>query len=152
MTNPTDRGKINSRFTVPLNALCVSLVIVSLLPLINIGSNLAFNAIMSLGTAALLSSYIISISCVRIKRWKKQPLPPTRWSMRRFAPFVDTISIMFLAIVLSFSFFPLTRDVSPRSMNWSIVIFSAVVLFALTYYLLYARRAYKGPVTRVKTL
>lgn len=139
-------------FTVPLNALCVSLVIVSLLSLINIASSVAFNAIMSLGTAALLTSYIISISCIRIKRWKKQPLPPARWSMGRFSPFVDTVSILFLAIVLTFSFFPLTNHVTAESMNWSIVIFSAVVIFSLTYYFAYAKRVYHGPVTRVRVV
>ncbi|RJE24713.1 permease, partial [Aspergillus sclerotialis] len=141
-------AKVNGTFTVPLNALCVSLVIVSLLALINLGSSIAFNAIMSLGTAALLSSYIISVSCVRLRRWKNQPLPPVRWSMGRFAPICDTISILFLTIVLAFSFFPLSRQVNAQSMNWSIVIFSGVVIVSLTYYFLYARKVYKGPVTR----
>lgn len=124
----------------------------SLLSLINIGSSVAFHAIMSLGTAALLSSYIISISCVRLKRWKGQPLPPARWSMGRVTPFVDTVAILFLAVVLTFSFFPLTRDVTAHSMNWSIVIFTAVVILSLSYYALYARKVYKGPVTRVRRL
>ncbi|KAJ5512923.1 hypothetical protein N7463_002475 [Penicillium fimorum] len=92
-------AKVNPTFTVPLNALCVSLVIVSLLSLINIGSSVAFNAIMSLGTAALLSSYIISITCVRLRRWRNQPLPPARWSMGKFTPICDTISIMVLVII-----------------------------------------------------
>ncbi|KAH1433250.1 hypothetical protein KXX32_001651 [Aspergillus fumigatus] len=39
---------VNPTFIVPLNALCMSLAIVSLLSLINIGSSVAFNAIMSL--------------------------------------------------------------------------------------------------------
>ncbi|KAF7156356.1 hypothetical protein CNMCM6106_009623 [Aspergillus hiratsukae] len=113
-------SKINPTFTVPLNALCVSLVIVSLLSLINIGSSVAFNAIMSLGTAALLSSYIISITCVRIRRWRKQPLPPARWSMGRFTPFVDTVSILVLLVIWVYSFFPLTKHVNPTTMNWSV--------------------------------
>ncbi|KAF7717715.1 Amino acid permease [Penicillium ucsense] len=143
-------AQVNPTFTVPLNALCVSLVIVSLLALINIGSAVAFNAIMSLGTAALLSSYIISITCVRLRRWRNQPLPPARWSMGRFTPICDTISIMVLSIVLTFSFFPLTREVDPTTMNWGIVIFGGVVIVSLSYYVLRARHVYKGPVTRVK--
>ncbi|KAJ5424453.1 hypothetical protein N7491_009669 [Penicillium cf. griseofulvum] len=79
-------NRVNPTFTVPVNALCVSLVIVSLLSLINIGSSVAFNAIMSLGTAALLSSYIISITRVRIRRWQPAPLPPARWSMGQIHP------------------------------------------------------------------
>ncbi|OJZ90148.1 amino acid permease [Aspergillus piperis CBS 112811] len=143
-------SQVNKTFTVPLNALCVSLVIVSLLSLINIGSSVAFNAIMSLGTAALLSSYLISISCVRLRRWRKQPLPPARWSMGRFTPFVDTVSLLVLIVVFVFTFFPLTNDTAPSEFNWAIVIFGAVVVFALVYYALYARKVYKGPVTRVR--
>lgn len=72
--------------------------------------------------------------------------------MGKFAPFVDTVSIMVLAVILTFSFFPLAQPVSLQSMNWSVVIFTAVVCFSLTYYLLVARRVYKGPVERVRTM
>ncbi|KAE8368540.1 amino acid transporter [Aspergillus caelatus] len=144
--------QINPTFTVPLNALFLSLIIVSLLSLINIGSSVAFNAIMSLGTAALLSSYIISISCVRLRRWRNQPLPPARWSMGKFTPVVDTISILVLIVIFVFSFFPVTRHVTAQSMNWSIVIFSGVTLFAMAYYHAYARKVYKGPVVRVRAV
>lgn len=148
--NLQKQKQVNPTFTVPLNALCVSLVIVSLLSLINIGSSVAFNAIMSLGTAALLSSYIISISCVRLRRWRGQPLPPARWSMGKFTPICDSVSILVLAVVLLFSFFPLSKEVTPTDMNWSIVIFGGVVMISLSYYVLRARHVYKGPVTRVK--
>lgn len=148
----TRDSQVNPTFTVPLNALCVSLVIVSLLSLINIGSSVAFNAIMSLGTAALLSSYIISITCVRIRRWRKQPLPPARWSMGRFTPFVDTVSILVLIVVWVFSFFPLTAHVNPTNMNWGVVIFGGVILLGMVYYQLRAKKVYKGPVTRVNVM
>jgi amino acid transporter len=143
--------KVNPTFTVPLNALCVSLVIVSLLSLINIGSSVAFNAIMSLGTAALLSSYIISISCVRLRRWRGQPLPPARWSMGKFTPICDTISIIVLLVIWVFCFFPLTKEVTPSNMNWAVVIYGAVILGSMGYYMLRGHKSYKGPVTRVKT-
>ncbi|OOO06302.1 hypothetical protein OAory_01019630 [Aspergillus oryzae] len=142
--------QISPTFTVPLNALFLSLIIVSLLSLINIGSSVAFNAIMSLGTAALLSSYIISISCVRLRRWRDQPLPPARWSMGKFTPVIDSISILVLMVIFVFSFFPVTRHVTAQSMNWSIVIFSGVTLFAMAYYHAYARKVYRGPVERVR--
>ncbi|UDD57211.1 hypothetical protein AFCA_004721 [Aspergillus flavus] len=146
----SDLLKISPTFTVPLNALFLSLIIVSLLSLINIGSSVAFNAIMSLGTAALLSSYIISISCVRLRRWRNQPLPPARWSMGKFTPVIDSISILVLMVIFVFSFFPVTRHVTAQSMNWSIVIFSSVTLFAMAYYHAYARKVYRGPVVRVR--
>ncbi|KAF7589355.1 hypothetical protein BBP40_004435 [Aspergillus hancockii] len=145
-------AKVNPAFTVPLNALCVSLVIVSLLSLINIGSSVAFNPTMSLGVAALLSSYIISITCVSIRRWRKQYLPPARWGMGRFSLVVNVISVLVLPICWTFSFFPLTREVDPTTTNWSVVIFSGVILVAMGYYYIHARKVYKGPVTRVNVM
>lgn len=145
-------AQINPTFTVPLNALFASGVIVALLALINIGSAVAFNAIMSLGTAALFSSYMISITCVRIRRWRGQPLPPARWSMGRFSPFVDTVSVLVLAIIWVFTFFPMTREVDPETMNWGILIYGAVTIFSMVYYFAYAKKVYKGPVTRIKVM
>lgn len=125
-------------------------MIVCLLSLVNLGSSVAFNAIVSLGVAALLSSYIISIACLRLKRWRHEPLPPARWSMGRAAPHVETFAILFLAITLIFSFFPLTRVVTLETMNWSSIMYAGVVLIALVYYFAYAKNIYTGPVALVK--
>ncbi|KMP04648.1 hypothetical protein CIRG_04329 [Coccidioides immitis RMSCC 2394] len=103
-------AKVNRRFVVPLNALLVSFIITCLLALINIGSVVAFNAILSLGVASLLSSYIISIACVRLKRWRGEPLPPARWSMGKWASIVETLAILFLLVVWVCAFFPLKRE------------------------------------------
>jgi len=51
--------------------------------LINIGSTVAFDAMLSLSTVALMATYVASIGCVTLKRIKKQPLPPARWSQGR---------------------------------------------------------------------
>lgn len=72
--------------------------------------------------------------------------------MGKFTPICDTISIMVLLVILIFSFFPLTKNVDPTSMNWSVVIFGSVVMVSLGYYAIYARKVYKGPVTRVKMM
>lgn len=60
---------------VPLNAVLVSLTVTSLLSLINIGSTAALNAILALTTCSLLTSYMIVIGCVLLKRIRGQPLP-----------------------------------------------------------------------------
>jgi choline transport protein len=144
--------QVNRTWTIPLNALCVSLVIVCLLSLINLGSSVAFNAIISLGVAALISSYIVSIFCLRLKRWRGEPLPPARWSMGKIASSVETIAILFLVVVWVFTFFPLTREITLETMNWSSVIFFSVVLISLVYYFAYARSIYTGPVALVRAV
>ena len=46
--------------------------------------------------------------------------------------------------------FPLYKDVTPKSMNWSSVVFSGVIMFALFCYVVHGRKIYKGPVVLVK--
>ena len=46
----------------------------------------------------------------------------------------------------------MTRAVTPETMNWSVVVFGGVVIFSLLFYVLYARKVYAGPVTRVKPM
>jgi uncharacterized membrane protein (DUF441 family) len=70
--------------------------------------------------------------------------------MGKFTPICDTISILVLLIIWLFSFFPLTKEVDAKTMNWGVAIFGGVVIVSLGYYMLHARKVYKGPVTRVK--
>jgi choline transport protein len=142
--------QVRPGWDIPLNSVLVSFCITILLSLINIGSNTAFNAIASLGTAALLSSYIISITCVRIKRWRKEPLPAARWSLGKWGGPINDFSILYLVIVFIFTFFPEATPVTPVTMNWNILIYGFTVLFAIGFFFFKGRHTYVGPVTLVR--
>lgn len=107
---------------------------------------------MSLGCGALLTSYIISTSCVALRRWRNRPLPPARWTMGKFTPYCDVISVFVLCFLTFFSFWPLSKNPAPADMNWAVVIYGSVVILAGGYYIIRARKTYKGPVTRVKMM
>jgi choline transport protein len=128
----------------------VSFAITVLLSMINIGSTVAFNAIASLGTAALISSYIVSISCVRIKRWRGQKLPPARWSLGKLGAPINDLSILYLLIVFIFTFFPETAIVNAESMNWNILIYGFTIMFAIVWFFARGKRQYAGPVEYVR--
>ncbi|KAA6406969.1 MAG: amino acid permease [Lasallia pustulata] len=116
----------------------------------DIGSSVAFNAIASLGVASLISSYIVSISCLRLKRFRGEYLPPARWSMGRYASTVNTIAIAYLLLVFVLSFFPETRRVVPATFNWGILIYGVMVVFAVVFYFVKGRHGYVGPVVLIK--
>jgi choline transport protein len=118
--------------------------------IVNIGSTTAFNAIASLGTASLLSSYIVSITCLRIKRWRKEPLPAARWSLGRWGAPINEFSILYLILVFIFSFFPEATPVSASTMNYNIAIYGFTICFAIGYFFLYGRKVYVGPVKLVR--
>jgi choline transport protein len=141
--------QVRPGWDIPLNAVIVSFCITILLSMINIGSTTAFNAIASLGTASLISSYIVSITCVRIKRWRKEPLPHARWSLGKWGAPINDFSILYLIVVFVFTFFPMASEVTPETMNWNVLIYGFTIFFAIGYFFFKGRYTYVGPVTLV---
>lgn len=98
-------------WNIPLRAVCVSVVISSLLSLINIGSYVALNAINSLGVVSLLFSYFVTILCLVYRRLRGAPLPPRRWSLGKYGLVINIVSLCFVAPLLFFAFWPVATPV-----------------------------------------
>ncbi|PGH00160.1 hypothetical protein AJ80_09213 [Polytolypa hystricis UAMH7299] len=137
-------------WNIPLHAVIVSLVITTLLSLINIGSEAALNAIITLALSSLMSSYMISITCVLIKRVRGEVLPPRRWSLGRYGMLINILALCFLAPMFVFVFFPLATPVDLTTMNWACVIYGGVIIIATVYYAFVGRFTYVPPVALVK--
>jgi amino acid transporter len=131
---------------IPLNSVIVSFCITVGLSLINIGSTVAFNSVASLGTCAILSSYVISIPCMFIKRWRKEPLLPSKLSLGKLGIWVNDTSILWLCIAITFAFFPIVPHPTQDLMNRNILIYGVVVIFSLSYLVVKGRKVYVGPV------
>lgn len=144
--------QVKPGWNIPLNAVIVSLFITTCLSMINIGSTVAFNAIASLGVASLLSSYIISFSCLMLKRYKGEPLPHARWSLGKHGMWINAVSVAFLLVTFVFSFFPLTTPVELKTMNWNVLIYCSAIIFATGFYFVQGKNVYSGPVSLVKEL
>jgi len=142
--------QVTPGWNIPLNAVLVSLVVTILLSLINIGSTEALSAIISLTITSLISSYLISIGCVLLKRLRGQPLPPRRWSLGRFGMAINMAAIAFLIPIFIFAFFPPKTPVNRENMNWSIAMYGGMILFATGYYWVKGRHNFIPPVALVK--
>jgi choline transport protein len=143
-------SRVQSGSNIPLNSVIVSFGVSVLLSLINVGSTVAFNNIAPLGTCAMLSSYIISISCIFLKQWKNELLLPSHFSLDRAGIWINGIAIVYLCMAFLFAFFPTFPHPTPDLMNWNIVIYGAVVMFSLVYFFIRGQKAYVGPVEYVK--
>lgn len=141
---------VSSSMHIPLRAVLVSLSITCLVSLINIGSTAALNAIVSLGVVALLTCYFIAIGCVAYRRVRGEPLPPRRWSLGKYGLAINIASLVFLTPIWFFAFWPLATPVEPSTMNWAVLMYGAVIVWALVYYAVWGRHSYVGPVTIVK--
>ena len=145
------KQQIQKSKSIPLNAIIVSLVLAFLVSLINLGSNVALNAINSVTISALLSSYILTIGCLLYRRLSGQPLPARRWSLGRAGMAINIASLIFLLPLFVFAFFPLAVDPAPADMNWGILMFGGLILSATVYYVFLGRKQYVAPVTLVKS-
>jgi amino acid transporter len=135
---------------IPLNAVIVTLIFTALLSLIIIGSTIAFDIMTSLSGVGLISSYILAIGCIISYRLRGKTLPPSRFSLGRAGIFVNIVAMCFLVLTFVMLFFPAVPDPNAQSMNWTVLIYGAAVVFALVYYYVGARHKWVGPVTYVR--
>ncbi|KAL4805351.1 amino acid/polyamine transporter I [Aspergillus unguis] len=144
-------SRVHPRRKIPVNAIALSCIISCLLSLINIGSETAFNAIISLNVAALMYTYIISISCMIYRKIvHPETLPARRWDMGRYGLPVNIIGLAYSCFALFWSLWPGTRYVTAENFNWSIVIFGGVAVISFVMYVVKGRREYTGPVVIVQ--
>ncbi|KAJ5247668.1 hypothetical protein N7468_002651 [Penicillium chermesinum] len=141
---------ISKRLQIPVTAVLVSTIITVLLSLINIGSTAAFNAIASVMIAALFTTYILSISAFIRARLQPGGIPRARFSLGKLGLPINVFATAYLCFAIIFTFFPTANDPTPVDMNWSILVFGVVVIFAIVQYLIHGRHIYQAPVTQVR--
>jgi choline transport protein len=109
----------------------------------------AFMQVISLGVASMITSYLISISCVALKRIRGEQLLPSKFNLGRWGLPINIIAVIFLSFVWLFCFFPVAPNPAMADMNWAVLGYGSVIIFAVVYYVLRGRYRYIGPVEYV---
>lgn len=164
--------QVNTRTAIPLRAVATTVIISCLLAIINIGSADVFQHIISLSVAGIFSSYLITTTLFLWRRCRGDihltpPVPdpdatgvevsltnvpgaPLTWGPWRCPGWLgianNVFSVIYITVVFFFSFWPSSTPVAADTMNYSIVMFGATLLFSAAYYILHARKTYMGPV------
>ena len=118
--------------------------------LVNIGSTVAFNQVLSLGICALLGSYFVSIASVAYRRASSGALLPAQFKLGKWGLPLNLISLVFLGVAWVMSFFPAMVNPPVEAMNWRSLVFGSVMIGAGIYYMVKARHVYVGPVEYVR--
>ncbi|KAI9650471.1 hypothetical protein NHQ30_000487 [Ciborinia camelliae] len=158
-------SSVHSKTAIPLIAIFVVTVCSALIGIINIGSSDAFNAVVSLVVEAFATSYLVPCSLLLYRRLKGQILEPKgsfdvtstdkqlKWGKWRAKGWLGTasnaITCVYLSIVCFFAFWPAVKPVTAVNMNYSSLVLGTVVIASLTYYLLWAKKIYQGPIMEV---
>jgi choline transport protein len=128
----------------------MTLLFVVVLSLINIGSTVAFMQVISLGVASMLTSYLITIGCVTLRRLRGEPLLRSKFNLGRIGLPVNIVAVVFLLFLWVFTFFPIGPRPTVVDMNWASLGYGSVLVFAMVYYFLRGRRVYAVPVAYVR--
>ncbi|KAL9000335.1 MAG: hypothetical protein Q9169_001052 [Polycauliona sp. 2 TL-2023] len=169
-------SKVEPRSSIPLISILTSVTISCLLALINIGSDTAFNAVISLTISGLYSSYLLAAGLLLYRRCTGAITVPTTYEANpkiitegetvssqgvinlTWGPFrlpgpmgiaINVAGCIYMTIVVFFSFWPATKEVDAETMNYSILVTGFWILFSVVYYFAYAKRVYKGPLMEI---
>ena len=138
---------VHPKRKVPVTAMQVSCLFATLLSMIYIGSPVAFYAMTSLLTVALLQCYSLSIGCFLWRRFTHpETLPKARFSLGKFGPAINTAAVLYSLWAFFWSFWPQTYAPTAADFNWASPIFTTVLLMAGLYFVLLGRKRYVGPV------
>ncbi|RAQ73426.1 amino acid transporter [Aspergillus flavus] len=142
---------IHPTLHIPVNAIIFTCFFSIAISLIIIGSTVAFNALMSLCTTALMATYVISIGCIIVRRiCMDPPPPPCRWSLGRFGMPINILALVYSLWSFFWSFWPNSHDVTAENFNWSSVMFFGLMGISTAMYWVHARKVYDGPVAIVE--
>lgn len=160
--------QVDPRSSIPTTSIAFTTAIACFLGLINIGSSTAFNDVISLTVGGLYTSYII---CSVLLLWRRLtgtieayrntldetrepgPGPHLSWGPFRIPGYtgiaVNFFGIMYMIVILFFSFWPPTTPTKAETMNYSVAVLGFVVIFSTIYYTRWAHKTYKGPVIEI---
>ncbi|EMC93957.1 hypothetical protein BAUCODRAFT_216276 [Baudoinia panamericana UAMH 10762] len=137
--------RVDARWAIPVWTIALTGVINALLGLINIGSSVAFNAIVSLVVSSYLSSYLIPIVLMIMKRLRGERVQLGPWTLGRWGLPINIIAAAYTLMTVIFTFFPVALPVTKETMNYSCVVYGGVVILGLIYYVTIGHKTYIGP-------
>jgi choline transport protein len=141
-------AKVDPKLEVPINSVTATTAFTIILSFINIGSDAAFNAIVSLNLTSLMITYVVSIGCVLYRRiTNPELLPRCRWSLGRWGVPINAFAVLYSSYVFFWMFWPQTTSNAAADFNWSVLMFMVVLLVSILDWVVRGRKVYTGPVT-----
>lgn len=152
---------VEQKRKIPARAVALVSTVIVLLSLINIGSSVALNAILSLSTIALYTSYIIPIACLISMRLRVKEKVYTAlaghaeiseerlvfgpWNLGRWGMFINIYGACYATLLVPFMALPTQLPLTQTTMNYAGPIFLFVLCFAVVDYLVRGRKVFVGP-------
>lgn len=151
----------------PVNSILLTVVVSALLNLINIGSAVALRDILSMAVSGVYLSYLVVAILLFRRRIKgdisryngsEEDVVNVPGAKLVWGPFhcpgiwgilINAFAIIYIIIVIFFSYWPAGMNPSVEEMNWSVLGIGGSSIIAIVYYFMRARRIYTGPIVEV---
>lgn len=76
-------------------------------------------------------------------------LPWGPFRLKKWGVPVTVLSQVYTVIALFWTFWPYSPDVGAEDMNYSIVLYGGVMIFAMLFWVVWGRKVYVGPILEV---
>ncbi|KAF5971106.1 GABA transport [Fusarium coicis] len=150
-------SRVESRTNMPVWSITTTCVISCIIGLINLGSSVVYNAIVSVAISGLYASYFMPAILLLYRRCDKnyqirnihgdgQILEWGPWHLKgMFGIINNAFACIFITIVWFFSLWPPSTPVDAKSMNYASLMTGGIGILATMYYFLRANKIYVGP-------
>jgi amino acid permease (GABA permease) len=134
--------RINPRTRTPTNSIWFAAVFAFILGVPYIWSPVAYAAVTSIAVIGLYIAYVIPTLLRRLAGDRFQPGP---WSLGKWSPVVGWIGVVWVVIITVLFVLPEVSPVTADTFNYAPVAVGVVILYAGVYWLVSARKWFKGP-------
>jgi choline transport protein len=86
------------------------------------------------------------------KRLRGESLPPSRFTLGKFAIPINIFAVLYVTVACIASFFPVVNSTAVADMNWSVVMFGGVLVIACVDYTFRGRKHYIEPVKHLNKI
>lgn len=136
--------RVHPTLQVPLNALYLNVVVVIIFGCIYLGSDVAFNAIISASVVSLGVSYGIPVA-LNVAHLRRK-LPDRPFALPEWLGWtVNIIGLVWTVVTTVLFLFPPALPVDGTSMNYCIAAFAVILLISVVQWVVDGRKNFAGP-------
>ncbi|KAJ4709860.1 amino-acid permease BAT1-like [Melia azedarach] len=138
--------KVNKQ-EVPINAVWLSAVISFCMALTYLGSEVAFQAMVSIATIGLYIAYALPIF-FRVTLARKSFIPGP-FNLGRYGILVGWVAVLWVATITVLFSLPVAYPVTSETLNYTPVAVCGLLILTVSAWIFSARHWFKGPITNI---
>lgn len=137
--------QVNPYTLTPIYAVWINMALGQLFLLLMFAGDTAIGAIFSVGGISAFVSF--TMPTLLKLTYASKTFQPGPWNLGRWSKPIGLYSVLFVAVEIPFLCFPTVSgaDLTPDTMNWTVVVFFGPMLLFIIWYAVDAHRWYVGP-------